>query len=122
MNKKFMGITIGAIAGIMVFSTTAFAGTVTKEDAKRTALAAVNVTEDQAVFVKCANEFDDGREIIEVDFIIPGEMKYDFDIDANTGAVFGQDMDLWEAEDDYGYYRSDIDDSYDDGCFFDNEL
>ena len=30
-------------------------------------------------------------------------MKYDFDIDANTGAVFGQDMDLWEAEDDYEY-------------------
>ena len=30
--------------------------------------------------------------------------------------------DEWESEDDYGYYRSDIDDSYDDGCFYDNEL
>ena len=30
--------------------------------------------------------------------------------------------DEWEAEDDYGYYRSDIDDSYDDGCFYDSEL
>lgn len=30
--------------------------------------------------------------------------------------------DNWEIEDDYSYERSDIDDGYDDGCFYDDEL
>lgn len=103
MKKKLMGIVIGAVAGMMVFGTTAFAANVTEADAKKTALAAVNLTEDQVVFVKSGMDFDDGREIFDVDFIIPGEVKFEFDIDANTGSIVGQDRDLWDAEDSYEY-------------------
>ena len=103
MKKKFMGIVIGAMTGMMVFGTTALASTTSVETAKKTALAAVNLTEDQVIFVKNGLDFDDGREIFEIDFIIPGEMKYDFDIDVKTGSIVGQDRDLWDAEDSYEY-------------------
>lgn len=43
--------------------------------------------------------------ILEVDLFIPSQMKYEFDIDANTGKIIDQDADYWEADDhiEYGY-------------------
>ena len=42
---------------------------------------------------------------MEVDLFIPSQMKYEFDIDANTGKIIDQDVDYWEADDhiEYGY-------------------
>jgi uncharacterized membrane protein YkoI len=99
-----MSIAVAAVAGLMVMGTagTVFAD-VTVDDAKKTALEAVGVKEDQVIFEVAAESTDDGVKIIEVEFFVPGEVKYDFDIDAATGAILEQDMDLWEAEDDVEY-------------------
>ena len=105
MKKRMMGIVMGAMTGMMVFGTAAgtLAANIGLEDAKKTALEAVGVTEDQVIFKKAAQDMDDGREIFEIDFFVPHEVKYEFDIDANTGMIADQDMDLWEADDDAEY-------------------
>ena len=105
MKKRMMGIVMGAMTGMMVFGTAAgtLAANIGLEDAKKTALEAVGVTEDQVIFKKAAQDMDDGREIFEIDFFVPHEVKYEFNIDANTGMIADQDMDLWEADDDAEY-------------------
>lgn len=105
MNRKLMGLTVGVLAGAMVFGTAAgtFAAGTSLDDAKKTALEAVGLAEDEVIFKTSGEEVDDGQDIYEVEFIVPGEMKYDFDIDASTGAIIEQDWDLWEADDDLEY-------------------
>lgn len=100
MKKAFAALAV--VIGIMSAATVSAAG-ITKEEAQKKALEAVSLKEDQVVFVPVEEDFDDGRQIFEVDFLVPGEMKYGFDIDAATGAVVEQDIDLWEAEDDVEY-------------------
>ena len=96
-------ITIAAIAGVMAASMTVSAASISLEDARKKALDAVGVKEAQVIFKPVENELDDGRQIYEVDFFVPGETKYEFDIDVNTGAIVEQDIDLWEADDDVEY-------------------
>ena len=100
-----MGIVMGAMTGMMVFGTAAgtLAANIGLEDAKKTALETVGMTEDQVIFKKAAQDLDDGREIFEIDFFVPHEVKYEFDIDANTGMILDQDMDMWDADDDMEY-------------------
>lgn len=44
-------------------------------------------------FVKCQLDYENGRRIYEVEFY-SGNREYDYDIDANTGAVVKYDMDI----------------------------
>jgi len=100
MKKTFIKITaIAALAGALTAATVSAAG-ITREEAQKKALEAVGVTEDQVVFKPLETDIDDGKEVYEIDFFIPGEIKYEFDIDSTTGAIMEQDIDLWEAEDD----------------------
>ena len=101
MKKSF--IAFAAIVGVIAAATTVSAAGVTREDAQKKALEAANVKEDQVIFKQADTDTDDGRQIFEVDFFVPGEMKYEFDIDANTGAILEQEIDLWEADDDMEY-------------------
>jgi len=105
MKKTKIEILMGVVASMLVFGTAteALAAGTGLEDAKRTALETVGVTEDQVIFKKAAQDLDDGRKIYEIDFFVPHEVKYEFDIDANTGRILDQDMDLWEADDDMEY-------------------
>lgn len=105
MKKTMAGFTVLAITGIMTIGSAAsvFAAGISQEDAQKTAVAAAGVNEKDILFSKAAKGFDDGREIYEIDFIIPGSAKYDFDIDAATGAIVDQGMDYWEADDDFEY-------------------
>ena len=96
-------VTLSVIAGIMAAATTVSAATITFEDAQKKALEAANLKEDQVIFKQAETDTDDGRQIYEVGFIVPGEVKYEFDIDMNTGAICEQDIDLWEADDDMEY-------------------
>ena len=96
-------VTLSIIAGIMAAATTVSAATITFEDAQKKALEAANLKEDQVIFKQAETDTDDGRQIYEVGFIVPGEVKYEFDIDMNTGAICEQDIDLWEADDDMEY-------------------
>ena len=105
MKKNIRGMVIGAMMGLTVLGSagSVLAAGITQEAAQKTALEAAGVKAEDVIFKKAATEFDDGREFYEVDFFIPGEMKYEFDIDASTGAILEQDSDFWEAEDDFEY-------------------
>lgn len=112
MKKAVKGIAVGALAGIMTagLGVGAMAGDLTfkeREEASQkmleAALEAAGVTEDQVVLVKAGKDIDNGKLIYEINFFIPGETKYEFDLDAETGDVISQAQDLWEAEDDYEY-------------------
>lgn len=94
---------IAAMTAIIAASTAVSAAGITLEEAQKTALDAVGVKEEQVVFKNAGLETDDGREIYDIDFFIPGEIKYEFDIDANTGAIVEQDIEMWEADDDAEY-------------------
>ena len=96
-------ITLATIGMLVATTTAVSAAGITLEDAQKKALDAVNLKEEQVIFKPVEEDVDDGGRIYEVDFFIPGELKYDFDIDVNTGAIVEQDMDLWEADDDVEY-------------------
>ena len=102
---KMKNFAIGALLGTMIVGTAACvsAAGITADAAKKAALDSVGLTEQQVVFLPETQEFDDGRQIFDVDFLVPGEMKYEFDIDAVTGAIVEQDIELWEAEDDFEF-------------------
>ncbi len=102
MNKGFATMAAAMLMGTMVLGCAgnAFAAGTTLDDAAKTALEAAGVSESQVIFEKKGTSFDDGRKIYEIDFFLPGEMKFDFDIDVSTGAIVDQGQDLWEAEDD----------------------
>ena len=105
MNKKLALLTTLTITGLLLAGTTAsvLAAGITQEDAQKTALAAAKLKEEDVIFSKLEKGFDDGVEIFEIDFIIPGETKYEFDIDAATGAILDQGTEMWEKEDDFEY-------------------
>ena len=101
MKKSIM--TIAAVIGIMAAATTTNAAGVTIKDAKKTALTAAGLTEKEVIFTQVSVDYDDGYEYYEVDFIVPGKAKYDFDINMNTGDIMERDYDMWEYDDDYEY-------------------
>ena len=102
MKKAVVTLVIGSMMTITA-AASAFAAEATAESAKETALKAADVKAEDVVVTKNVTDIDDGREIFEVDFVIPGEVKYEFDIDAATGEILDKDMDLWDAEDDMEY-------------------
>lgn len=105
MKKNIGGLVIGAVMGLTVLGCagSALAAGITQETAQKTALEAAGVKAEDVIFKPTGTDLDDGREIFEVDFFVPGEVKYEFDIDAATGAIIEQDADLWEADDDFEY-------------------
>ena len=105
MKKNIRGMVIGTVMGLAVLGSagSVLAAGITQEQAQETALKAAGVKEEDVIFKKSGTEFDDGREFFEVDFFIPGEMKYQYDIDAATGKILEQDSEIWDAEDDIEY-------------------
>ena len=102
MKKLFTAIAIGTMM-MAAGAVSTFAAGITQEEAKQIAVSAAGADADQIVFTKTLNELDDGRDIFEIDFIIPGEVRYEFDIDVNTGKIIDKDMDLWDDVDDFDY-------------------
>ena len=105
MKKKTRGMVIGAMMGLAVLGSagSVLAAGITQEHAQETALKAAGVKAEDVIFKKSGTEFDDGREFYEVDFFIPGKMKYEYDIDAATGRILEQDSEIWDADDDFEY-------------------
>ena len=71
--------------------------------AVQTALADAGLTADQVQFSKKINEFSDGKCKYDIHFIIPGEVKYEYELDAMTGDILERDQEPWEADDDADY-------------------
>ena len=62
--------------------------------AKEIALSQSGVSENDATFIKCKLDFDDGRAIYDVEFR-KGWTEYSFEIDAVSGTVLERDVD-WD--------------------------
>lgn len=77
----------------------------TVDEAKAKALAHAGLKADQVTFVKQKLDWEDGRLVYEVEFYTAGK-EYDYEIDANTGAVVSYDYDAehYDAGKDSGGY------------------
>jgi uncharacterized membrane protein YkoI len=65
----------------------------TADQAKAIALSNAGFTEKEVRFVKNQLEFDDGIMQYDIEFV-QGTTEYEYDIDANTGAILSVDIDL----------------------------
>jgi len=103
MKKKMIGTMTGALLAAMVTGMGAMAAQITADDAVNAALNKAGVTAEQVAVYKKAWEFSNGREQFDVHFLIPGQTKFEYEVDAMTGDVLTGESDLWEAEDELEY-------------------
>ena len=119
MRKRLTGLIVGTmmftlIAGTAVFASENSSGasanaadnqkqTVAMEDAVKTALEDAKVAETDAAVYKQIWGYSDNAEIYEIDFLVPGQMKYEYEIAADTGVILENDKENWEANDDLEY-------------------
>ena len=71
-------------------------GGVTLEQAKQTALKHAGKTASQVQFVKTQQDWEHGRQVYEIEFIVSsgtGYTEYDYEIDAATGKIVSYDYD-----------------------------
>ena len=71
-------------------------GGVTLEQAKQTALKHAGKTASQVQFVKAQQDWENGRKVYEIEFIVSdstGYTEYDYEIDAATGKIVSYDHD-----------------------------
>lgn len=71
-------------------------GGVTLEQAKQTALQHAGKTASQVQFVKAQQDWENGRKVYEIEFIVStssGYTEYDYEIDAATGKIVSYDYD-----------------------------
>ena len=66
---------------------------VTEEQARETALSHAGLTADQVTFVRSKLDWDDGRQVYDVEFYDGSYTEYDYEIDANTGDILSYDYD-----------------------------
>ena len=73
--------------------------------AKAKALAHAGLNMGQATFLRAELEWDDGRQIYDVEFYTPDNKEYDYEIDALTGEIRSVDYDAdhWAPQTNGGY-------------------
>ncbi|MBO6053715.1 MAG: PepSY domain-containing protein, partial [Clostridia bacterium] len=69
------------------FEQPAPAAVITEEEAVAAALKAAGKSESEVVFTEIKRDHDDGREVYDIEFTVPGEAEYDYEIDAATGEI-----------------------------------
>ena len=85
MKKTFAVLLV--LVMMLALSVTAYAaGKLTQDEAKQTALDFAGVEASSATFTKVKMDWDDGREVYEIEFYADGT-EYEMDIDALTGRV-----------------------------------
>ncbi|HJB99686.1 MAG TPA: PepSY domain-containing protein [Candidatus Flavonifractor merdavium] len=73
-------------------STQASAG-ITESKAKEIALADAGLSSSQVTFIKSKLDWDDGRQVYDVEFYTSDYKEYDYEIDASTGKIISYDYD-----------------------------
>lgn len=68
-------------------------GMISLEDAKAAALTHAGLTSGQVTFVESKLDYDDGRQVYEVEFCTQDYKEYDYEIDAYTGEILSYDYD-----------------------------
>ena len=74
----------------------AFNAPISLEEAKAIALERAGKRADEVTFGKAKLERDDGVWSYEIEFFVPGVMEYEYEIDAETGAVLEEDVERWD--------------------------
>ncbi len=69
---------------------------ITEEEAVAAALEKAGKAKDEVVFTEIRRDHDDGREVYDIEFTVPGEMEYDYEIDAVTGEIREQSTEKLE--------------------------
>ena len=104
-NSQNAVITLGSSSGSLVTDADSFEQGVnqgnqqnpttgiTLEQAKQKALAHAGLNQNQVTFVKGKLEWDDGRQVYDVEFYTSDYKEYDYEIDAATGAILSYDFD-----------------------------
>lgn len=64
---------------------------ISAEDARTSALTHAELSSDQVTFGKSKLEYDNGRQVYEVEFYTQDNEEYDYEIDAYTGEVISYD-------------------------------
>ena len=70
------------------------------DEAKSIALRRAGLSASDVVFRKAKLEHDDGRLLYDIEFYVTGQKEYEYEIDAYSGAVLDEDIELWENDDD----------------------
>lgn len=84
--------TATANTGTVSTGTTSTAG-ITEARAKEIALAAAGLSSSQVTFIKSRLDWDDGRQVYDVEFYTSDYKEYDYEIDATTGSIVSYDYD-----------------------------
>lgn len=71
-------------------------GALTKEEALKTALKDAGVKQKDTTYLYIHFDNEDGVDIYEVEFMA-GDKEYDYEIDANTGAILDKDFEMETA-------------------------
>ncbi len=85
------GLAAGALCAAMAMNV--FAAQITADRAKAIAMENAGVKENQVAFIGAKLDYDDGRQVYDVEFFTSDYKEYDYEIDANTGAVVSMDYD-----------------------------
>lgn len=89
---------VDAVTGAIIESGTdtaaasAASGPVDEAGAQALALADAGITETDTVYLRVQPDYDDGRLVYDVEFFA-GSTEYDYEIDAETGAILSKDYD-----------------------------
>ncbi len=92
------GLAAGAICAAMAMNV--FAAQITADRAKEIALENAGVKEDQVAYIGAELDYDDGKQVYDVEFFTADYKEYDYEINATTGEVISMDYD---AERSYHY-------------------
>ena len=66
---------------------------ITEDQAREIALTNAGLTSDQVTFLRSKLDYDDGRRVYDIEFYTADYAEYDYEIDADTGAVVSYDFD-----------------------------
>ena len=99
--KKRIGLAGAALAaGVMAMGAqmTAFAASVTKEQAQEIALKDAGIAAEDAAWILTKTDYEHGRLVYEVEFITKDYAEYDYEISAESGAILSFDYDAEEYD------------------------
>ena len=74
-------------------NSTAADGMISLEDAKANVLAHADLAENQVTFAESKLEFENGRQVYELEFYSDDNREYDYEVDAFTGEIVSFDYD-----------------------------
>ncbi|MDD6021623.1 MAG: PepSY domain-containing protein [Oscillospiraceae bacterium] len=92
--KKILSVILACLLCVGIVSTAAFAATayIGEEKAKEIALSAAGIPAQDAKFIICEFDYENGTAVYDVEFYY-GRTEYSYDIDAVTGEILKVEQD-----------------------------